>query len=62
MSLDPGPQPEGSMRKAVTVLVMGGYAGSVITERGSVGEGRKPNSRESTFQLMGLWAGSPGSF
>ena len=54
MSLDPGPRPEGSMRKVVTVLVMGGYAGSVITEGGSGGGGQKPNSRESTFQLMGL--------
>jgi len=54
MSLDPRPWPEGSMRKAVTVLVMGGYAGPVITEGGSGGGGRKPKSKESTFQLMEL--------
>jgi len=54
MSLDPRPRLKGSMRKAVTVLVMGRYTGSVTTEGGSGGGGRKPNWKESTFQLMGL--------
>jgi len=48
MSLDHRPRPEGSMRKAVTMLVMGGYAGSVITEGGWVA---MVENRNRAYQL-----------
>jgi len=39
----------------LTVLVMGGYAGSMITEEWSTRwRVEKQNSRDSAFQLMGL--------
>jgi len=62
MSLDHRPPPEGSMRKAVTMLVMGGYTGSVITEGGLGGGGRKSKSSVSTQQLMRLEAEAQRSF
>jgi len=52
MSLDPWPWLEGSMREAETLLVMGRYVGSVVTERGS-GWGSKTKLEGINFSANG---------
>jgi hypothetical protein len=53
VSLDPRLRPEESMRQVVTVLVMGGYAGSAITEGGSKEVGSKTELERINFPANG---------